>query len=144
MSRPNVADWQYLGVDKITRRLEWNSGRKPRKGHICEDSLAYASYSSKVCTHCDSFPVTTIKQPWKWKLHNRNVNHCRRLVGPTGSMFIELCTNACARVLPYDHDNRLRYREQMLVWDKNKTPFNISAQVTPLEGGRFPSQTGLS
>ena len=47
MSRPNVADWQYLGVDKITRRLEWNSGRKARKGHICEDSLAYASYSSK-------------------------------------------------------------------------------------------------
>ena len=47
MSRPNVADWQYLGVDKITRRLEWNSGRKARKGHICEVSLAYASYSSK-------------------------------------------------------------------------------------------------
>ena len=47
MSRPNVADWQYLGVDKITRRLEWNSGRKARKGHICEDSLAYASYSVK-------------------------------------------------------------------------------------------------
>ena len=47
MSRPNVAYWQYLGVDKITRRLEWNSGRKARKGHICEDSLAYASYSSK-------------------------------------------------------------------------------------------------
>ena len=47
MSRPNVADWQYLGVDKITRRLEWNSGHKARKGHICEDSLAYASYSSK-------------------------------------------------------------------------------------------------
>ena len=44
---PNVADWQYLRVDKITRILEWNSGRKPRKGHICEDSLAYASYSSK-------------------------------------------------------------------------------------------------
>ena len=48
MSRPNVADWQYLGVEKITRRLEWNSGSKARKGHICEDSLAYASYSSKV------------------------------------------------------------------------------------------------
>ena len=47
MSRPNVADWQYLGVDKITRRLEWNSDRKARKGHICEGSLAYASYSSK-------------------------------------------------------------------------------------------------
>ena len=46
MSRPSVADWQYLGVDKITWRLEWNSGRKARKGHICEDSLAYASYSS--------------------------------------------------------------------------------------------------
>ena len=46
MSRPNVADLQYLGVDKITRRLEWNSGCKARKGHICEDSLAYASYSS--------------------------------------------------------------------------------------------------
>ena len=38
VSRPNVADWQYLGVDKITRILEWNSGRKARKGHICEDS----------------------------------------------------------------------------------------------------------
>ena len=47
MSPPNVADWKYLGVDKITRRLEWNSGRKARKGHICEESLAYASYSSK-------------------------------------------------------------------------------------------------
>ena len=47
VSHPNVADWPYLGVDKITRRLEWNSGRKARKGHICEDSLAYASYSSK-------------------------------------------------------------------------------------------------
>ena len=47
VSRPKVADWKYLGVDKITRRLEWNSGRKARKGHICEDSLAYASYSSK-------------------------------------------------------------------------------------------------
>ena len=47
MSRPNIADWQNLGVDKITRRLEWNSGRKARKGHICEDTLAYASYSSK-------------------------------------------------------------------------------------------------
>ena len=47
VSRLNVADWQYLGVDKITRILEWNSGRKARKGHICEDSLAYASYSSK-------------------------------------------------------------------------------------------------
>ena len=45
MRRPNVADWQYLGVDKITRRLDWNSGRKARKGHICDDSLAYASYS---------------------------------------------------------------------------------------------------
>ena len=50
-SRPNVADWQYIGVDKITRRLEWNSGRKARKGHICEDSLAYASYSSKDIIH---------------------------------------------------------------------------------------------
>ena len=64
MSRPNVADWQYLGVDKITftRRLEWNSGRKARQGHICEDSLAYASHSSKdyvapvfvVCNDCYS------------------------------------------------------------------------------------------
>ena len=34
-------------IDTITRRLEWNSSRKARKGHICEDSLAYASYSSK-------------------------------------------------------------------------------------------------
>ena len=56
-----IADWQYLGVDKITRRLEWNSSRKARKGHICEDSLAYASYSSKdndICfryfTKCDT------------------------------------------------------------------------------------------
>ena len=47
VSRPNVADWQYLGVDKITRRLEWNCARRARKGHICEDSLAYASYSNK-------------------------------------------------------------------------------------------------
>ena len=60
MSRPNVADWQYLGVDKITRRLEWNSGRKARKGHRCEDSLAYASYSSKDNT----FPLWTTKLIW--------------------------------------------------------------------------------
>ena len=47
MSRPNVADWQYLGVDKFTLGLEWNCGRKARKGHICEDTFAYDSYSSK-------------------------------------------------------------------------------------------------
>ena len=47
MSRPNVADWQYLGVDKFTLGLEWNCGRKARKGHICEDTFAYGSYSSK-------------------------------------------------------------------------------------------------
>ena len=47
MSRPNVADWQYLGVGKFTIGLEWNCGRKGRKGHICEDTFAYGSYSSK-------------------------------------------------------------------------------------------------
>ena len=50
MSRPNVADWQYLGVDKFTLGLEWNCGRKARKGHICEDTFAYGSYSSKDIT----------------------------------------------------------------------------------------------
>ena len=29
------------------RAVAWNSGRTARKGHSCEDSLAYASYSSK-------------------------------------------------------------------------------------------------
>ena len=47
MSRPNVADWQYLGVDKFTLGLEWNCDCKARKGHICEDTFAYGSYSSK-------------------------------------------------------------------------------------------------
>ena len=47
MSRPNVADWQYLGVGKCTLGLEWNCGREARKGHICEDTFAYGSYSSK-------------------------------------------------------------------------------------------------
>ena len=47
MSRPNVADRQYLGVGKFTLGLEWNCGRKARKGHICEDTFAYGSYSSK-------------------------------------------------------------------------------------------------
>ena len=47
MSRPNVADWQYLGVDEFTQWLEWNSGRKARKGHICENTFAYVSNSSK-------------------------------------------------------------------------------------------------
>ena len=51
MSRPNVADWQYLGVDKFTLGLEWNCGRKARKGHICEDTFAYGSYSSKDKLH---------------------------------------------------------------------------------------------
>ena len=41
------ADWQYIGVDKFTRLLEWNCGRTARKGHICEDTFAYASYSIK-------------------------------------------------------------------------------------------------
>ena len=31
VSRPNVADWQYLGVDKITRRLEWNPAARLEK-----------------------------------------------------------------------------------------------------------------
>ena len=47
MSRPNVAECQYLGVGKFTLGLEWNCGRKARKGHICEDTFAYGSYSSK-------------------------------------------------------------------------------------------------
>ena len=47
MSRPNIADWQYLGVGKFTLGLEWNCGCKARKGHICEDTFAYGSYSSK-------------------------------------------------------------------------------------------------
>ena len=48
MSRPNVADWQYLGIGKFTLGLEWNCGRKARNlGHICEDTFAYGSYSSK-------------------------------------------------------------------------------------------------
>ena len=46
VSRPNVADWQYLGVGKFTLGLEWNCRRKARKGHICEDTFAYGSYSS--------------------------------------------------------------------------------------------------
>ena len=40
VSHPNVADWQHLGVDKFTLGLEWNCGRKARKGHICEDTFA--------------------------------------------------------------------------------------------------------
>ena len=40
-------DWQYLGLDKFTLGLEWNCGRKARNGHICEDTFAYGSYSSK-------------------------------------------------------------------------------------------------
>ena len=47
MSRPNVANWQYLGVDKFTRWLEWNCGSKARNGPICEDTFAYGSYSCK-------------------------------------------------------------------------------------------------
>ena len=42
-----MADWQYLGVGKFMLGLEWNCGRKARKGHICEDTFAYGSYSSK-------------------------------------------------------------------------------------------------
>ena len=34
MSRPNVSDWQYLGVDTFTRFLEGNGGRTARKGHL--------------------------------------------------------------------------------------------------------------
>ena len=48
MSRPNVADWQYLGVDKFTLGLEWNCGRMARKGHICEDTFAYGSYIVRI------------------------------------------------------------------------------------------------
>ena len=55
MSRPNVADWQYLGVGKFTLGLEWNCGRKARKGHICEDIFAYGSYSGK-----DIIPMLSI------------------------------------------------------------------------------------
>ena len=40
-------DWQYLGVGKFTLGLEWNCGRKARKRHMCEDTFAYGSYSSK-------------------------------------------------------------------------------------------------
>ena len=47
MSRPNVADWQYPGVDIFTLGLEWTCGRESRKGHICEDTFSYGSYSSK-------------------------------------------------------------------------------------------------
>ena len=46
--------WQYLGVDKFTLGLEWNCGRKARKGHICEDTFTYGSYSSK-----DSFNLSS-------------------------------------------------------------------------------------
>ena len=56
MSCPNVADWQYLGVDEFTLGLELNCGRKARKGHICEETFAYGSYSSKDIYHkCNNF-----------------------------------------------------------------------------------------
>ena len=55
MSRPNVADWQYLGVGKITLGLEWNCGRKTRNAHICEDTFAYGSYSSMDYDEYDLF-----------------------------------------------------------------------------------------
>ena len=65
-AKSEPSDWQYLGVDKITRRLEWNSGRKARKGHICEDSLAYASYSSKdvaFVSRCDTLMTWLFPSP---------------------------------------------------------------------------------
>ena len=57
-SGPNVADWQYLGVDKFTRRLEWNYERTGRFSSNLEDTFAYGSYSSKdVCCHMRSIVV---------------------------------------------------------------------------------------
>ena len=47
LSKCSGLAWQYLGVGKFTLGLEWNCGRKARKGHICEDTFAYGSYSSK-------------------------------------------------------------------------------------------------
>ena len=36
-----------LAISRRRQNYAKNSGRKARNGHICEDSLAYASYSSK-------------------------------------------------------------------------------------------------
>ena len=41
------ADWQYLGVDKFTRWLEWNYERAVRFTSNLDDTFAYGSYSSK-------------------------------------------------------------------------------------------------
>ena len=59
MCRPNVADWQYIGVDNFTRWLEWNCARKARKGHFYEDTFAYGSYSSKDSAYFKSGCVGT-------------------------------------------------------------------------------------
>ena len=66
-------DWQYLGVGKFTLGLVWNCGRKARKGHICEDTFAYGSYSSKdierylLCDFQLNFPsVGAVKITWQY------------------------------------------------------------------------------
>ena len=40
-SSPNVVDWQYLGVDKFTRWLEWNYERTGRFSSNLEDGSAH-------------------------------------------------------------------------------------------------------
>ena len=40
-SGPNVADWQYLGIDKFTRWLEWNYDRAGRFSWNLEDGSAH-------------------------------------------------------------------------------------------------------
>ena len=40
-SGPNVADWQYLGVDTFTRLLEWNYERTGRFSSNLEDGSAH-------------------------------------------------------------------------------------------------------
>ena len=59
MSRPKVADWQYLGVDKYTRRLEWNYERPGRFSSNIEDSFAYVSNSSKDMTKLKTSDITS-------------------------------------------------------------------------------------
>ena len=49
MSGPNVADWQYLGVDKFTRCLEWNYERAVRFSSNREDG--------SVKTHLHTSPI---------------------------------------------------------------------------------------
>ena len=48
-SGPNVADWQYLGVDKFTRWLEWNYERTGRYSSNLEDG--------SVKTHLHTSPI---------------------------------------------------------------------------------------